>query len=1658
MSPPLPPDWHVCEKADPLDEEINVKVSVTEVEHGIHNPVEECHHAMLINFLQKVTKEQWMMLEDGVFDQLGPELTQVCSKIVQLVSDSVTKSVLPGLYQILDIKKEVETPTLPWKPRASSVSSLDMSRVVTVSQAEMASGSGQSSPRNHVQTSSPSSSHVDKKDQGLQHTTQLKHRRKDLTGKSRKNGSGEAHVSTPSLRSPAPQSEEQSSDSNSSDALKILLGVPEDSLFKSLKGNLQQSMKEIADKLYIRSHTSGFQKPSPAMMEEAAKKVISSVSLVFQSASPSQTPIQRSGRRGESLSSLTKNRKKKKIPTTNKQSFSAVHFESGNKAGRESSCLTRDVMTTISDVIVASGDKRDVILLDSLSTKLKILASNYDKAKALVSQNVDSLNRRRTNSQSSISETGSIYRSQPKPMMKLSSREFELSAKKAVSEILMKKASAVLLSSQSAESVAKSAHRVEAAASAVVETFVASMEHLKEFARHEKPPTCEHAVWSTVFQVFKRTEHKLKAFFCTRPPTCQSTCNAAADDQSTPLESRETSPLPPQAKMGIRSKSNSVLQQSSEKVAIPGGLSDPSRPLWTQKNPLEQKLLLTTCTKEVIAELLLLCDTDGSNEDHSSAEEGKAWNKSCERQGFVWEVLSQLEKISLGKHSSIHDDLSVPDCDAQFPPHATLSSHSVQSLFREDFQTAATQAVSELLVKFNNVTSTLAAFNSDANQIDHSTLTKDRHVLSTQNADAVASDIVEIFVEDLQRMAQPTEGLQRQSSVLESIQKLQSRIRSATALLYHGVQEKIKDFSLPQQSQGVRTVSEREPNLPCYTGTVPLLIENSERGFGSTTAKERARRFATKTREVISTILTSFKDKPATDACSSSLRKSQSDESLEVTLFVSGVLTQLEDMSHSPKTSSPFEDFLPEDSLETAFASREQGDTIPIEDIACFLCLSSGGLQRLQSPEFHTQALEDVSGLLNASTWTARDGWTGSENDTLSPGGGNKDLDYSTVHPIGLDVDCPTSSLPVDTASEIIKSVVNDFEELTQPIESSYSHGPTTAQVSERRIWDVAFNMYHHVQSKVKEFLIVQRSNQCITVEPRSSQQEETAHGSIRLNDSIASSQAARLCELEHKRIRRRSTAKGASTKSRPEQERVLVIPGTAMPTGLVPVGRPIIRSTIIEESFGTEDTLPGNLLIQVRQAASAIADEMVESVKPTNKEDGRGIPHPRCLRYAIRKLQKMMSAEVLHDFTHKFLEIVDDLVRDGKGSSHIFKLGKRTLDSTLLWLQWRDRTCTASSTLCARLLPIFAEESLKMILRHFCRQLSQRRSHRLNKKPYASDLEGQSTSACRVIPIRIDPSTSLDYDNTLNQLSNVMKREMMDAISIGSTDIVSNSKAFNRTSVSRTSMATRKIVQGVLTLVQLSSSADNLINHRGQTGDSLTSVSTSSEVLNREDYQSLVLTMSLKLLVEICPHASEREEMSRDVTMLVLSDFYAASGLSGTHTYPPDLKIHRIFRNVYKELLLTFGTNEVLKVAVNIQDPYFISIMAKSLTNELLNTCGTTQSRNVTQVSSPGDPKSGEVKNETHSTATAKKTRKRRYYSILKKWFNQKLKSREEVKMNDPQQIMESQHQPASSTATERDGVPFTSVKEKTRKSTFFPRMVGAITKAFRLSRKNNS
>ena len=124
----------------------------------------------------------------------------MCSKIVELVSDSVTKSVLPGLYQILDIKKEVETTTLPWKPPASSVSNLDMSRVVTVSQAEMASGSGQSSPMSYIQTSSPSSIHVDQKDQGLQHTTQLKHRRKDLTVKSRKNRSKESHVSTPSLR------------------------------------------------------------------------------------------------------------------------------------------------------------------------------------------------------------------------------------------------------------------------------------------------------------------------------------------------------------------------------------------------------------------------------------------------------------------------------------------------------------------------------------------------------------------------------------------------------------------------------------------------------------------------------------------------------------------------------------------------------------------------------------------------------------------------------------------------------------------------------------------------------------------------------------------------------------------------------------------------------------------------------------------------------------------------------------------------------------------------------------------------------------------------------------------------------------------------------------------------------------------------------------------------------------------------------------------------------------------------------------------------------------------------------------------------------------------------------------------------------------------
>lgn len=110
-------------------------------------------------------------------------------------------------------------------------------------------------------------------------------------------------------------------------------------------------------------------------------------------------------------------------------------------------------------------------------------------------------------------------------------------------------------------------------------------------------------------------------------------------------------------------------------------------------------------------------------------------------------------------------------------------------------------------------------------------------------------------------------------------------------------------------------------------------------------------------------------------------------------------------------------------------------------------------------------------------------------------------------------------------------------------------------------------------------------------------------------------------------------------------------------------------------------------------------------------------------------------------------------------------------------------------------------------------------------------------------------------------------------------------------------------------------------------------------------DYQSLVTILVVKLLLDI--HQPIDEEyfvsiptLSRILSNRVLYEFCGMSGLSKNEAYPPTLTIKKIYHNVYRKLLVEFGTTGELQQALFAQRVSFSKSLVSLLSEELLKQC----------------------------------------------------------------------------------------------------------------------
>ncbi|XP_036843253.1 uncharacterized protein LOC118965988 isoform X2 [Oncorhynchus mykiss] len=1332
-------------------------------EEGKLNNVE---HLTLMDFLQNLTEKQWRGIREGMFDPLTKQqLAGLCLRIVQFLSDKLMQIIIPGLYELLGIQDAASSPLSQRSLTASLTSLLDdktntKSRVrFTEAGVPKRPGSRKSYNSFRIPTPYPSSNCMEQEEEEEQES-QLKFKEIYLTKGSLGSGS---YLPKGAMRTLTSLSDVQKKTTNS-ETLQVLLGVSEDTLVTCVQDSLQGSLSKLACMSNSPSGSAGSMMLTPAVMAELAKDVKSALSVVVKSASASQTSVV-TPVRGDSQTKVTESMVREL----------AAKLE---KVDQESKSLTGQVMTMISDTMVAFVDENEQNLLEDLKDKITFLASHVgfiDDLDALIRKYETSYN---------IGESGSSCTLTSKSIQKLSSREFQTSAIQAVSGVLDKKVSSLsfpssviqseltgAVSGQTLSGIVKteSIHPVGSAASVVVKTFVSDM---KSLAESEESPQ-QKSAWSAAVHIYHSIQNNLKDYFGKLQRFALKSI-VTSDDNITNAEFKETVPLPCLDMKYRPSKSEPQLPESTGAVTLQRGLSESSKLLWAKTESEESKLLLTTCTKEVISELLVLYNTVG--------EKGSGF--SIERETFVEGVLAQLGDISHSRSSSpIVCEFPCQIEDSRSKATASLTSllDCIRKLSSEEFKRNATQAVSEFLVKksTSSLTSAQPAYSRSCSIQNQYTWSKDIC------ADSAAFGIIDTFVEDLQSLAQPAEVEEREPDVQENAQKLQSRIWSATTSLYNNIQKTLKDFIIHQRrsdmqrrmsshiptedsgnlgtkeylglaSQDLRQASKSVPHLHSLNLEFALHRGVSESSKLLWTETDEAL-LTNSTKEVISTILTSCEDQTSNAPCFSTVGKKISDMSLEVNMLVGGVLSQLKDISLS-RSPTPCEDMFErlQGSPERTSPVSLDCSTAASKDIASSHSLSTKSLQKLSSHEFQTKAEKGVSEVLSRSFNIVEEGTTDKYLQSVS-----------------------TST----TSTDIIQTMVKDQQELTQTTQSSDMVSGTslltTGQVSEKRIWSVARNIYYSLQSKITEFLRkdLQRSDttlgsiQIFTYQSSPASQRASL-GHLEVNQSSVTPGGNDACvDIPHKLLPKttelsgsmledidtircrsadsqntRNTSSSRSSISLTPTSKLrqskwhFALPGTPIPTEFpAQIDFPIVRNTIIEDFFHTEDLLPVTFVDKVRQAAGVVVDIMVESVENT-QENGQGASHPDNLRSAVRKLRKIISTWTIHIFSH---ELVDKVIalQDSHSTPQVLTLeaAKSASDSILSRLKWGKEQCAISKELSSQLLQIFAEETVKCFLRQWSDEYE-------NINFDVSVQNDPKTSTCMVILQMITKATAKCY------------------------------------------------------------------------------------------------------------------------------------------------------------------------------------------------------------------------------------------------------------------------------------------------------------------------
>ncbi|XP_041941820.1 uncharacterized protein LOC121705111 [Alosa sapidissima] len=551
-----------------------------------------------------------------------------------------------------------------------------------------------------------------------------------------------------------------------------------------------------------------------------------------------------------------------------------------------------------------------------------------------------------------------------------------------------------------------------------------------------------------------------------------------------------------------------------------------------------------------------------------------------------------------------------------------------------------------------------------------------------------------------------------------------------------------------------------------------------------------------------------------------------------------------------------------------------------------------------------------------------------------------------------------TSSLTEQTACEMVSTIVEGIQSILDntcsDIKGDIEGGLLSSQGNERMgndlkvtIWTTTCGMFKTLWQKVLDlFTMNQRLCSKTSGDPYVYAKEAIRKALISIKESLLKSNDLKTRDdlqiinliinsmLEHiGKAEGRGGLEQIPTKAeRPVSTSSKWPEGSANPTS----GN--VHGVVSETEITTEGTIERETSTDVDNAHACITRQAVTSVvkmvnEKINSENG-GCSSSEMqdggLHTVAKKLSRSRSQETINYFTHDFVDQVCGLFL----SSNRVAAHKFASDSVLLEM---GHCSTSRRHNVSQLVEIYAKETVKhYLLPHFNLPFSWGINQGGSSWPASAPVCLPSSLSGTALNEQTAPMGSRSPSKILCDIVNLVIKTMVSDVMNSLSLPIESGK--NKDQLGH---SLKPCWENLLSTESSAALPQELGFHRDE--DVIPFPFPKIMPVDSDNYAGLVTLLVVRLLMQTKGQGLQSEallERSRQLVDKILYVFDIVSGSSRNDPFPLNIRVHRVFRIVYGDLLREFGTEEIFLKAMVREDPTFEKTLVSSLTKQLLQIC----------------------------------------------------------------------------------------------------------------------